>query len=128
MINKIEDKFLPVGTVVRLKEATGCLMISGFCVTKDGDSTKIYDYLGCMYPQGMIAQDTNFLFDHSQIDEVLFKGFVDHQEIDFKVKLNDYLATNNIVSGAAAPNNTVHQSIPAQGNVQPQMFGGNINQ
>lgn len=83
----MKEKFLPIGTVCRLKDATKYLMIIGFCVTKEEDQNKVYDYIGCMYPQGMIAQDVSFLFDHSQIEEILYEGFVSDIEKEFKQQL-----------------------------------------
>ena len=44
------DKYLPIGTVVLLKNATKRLMIVGFCVKGDTDD-KIYDYVGCLYSE-----------------------------------------------------------------------------
>lgn len=125
----MEGKFLPVGTVCRLKGATACLMIIGFCVNKEGDDSKIYDYLGCMYPQGMIAQDTNFLFDHAQIEEIIYMGLINDQERDFKAKLNDYLTSNNVYEKFHS-NNDVNQTqayAAPQANSQPQMFINNNN-
>lgn len=124
----MENKFLPVGTVCRLKGATACLMIIGFCVNKEGDNSKIYDYLGCMYPQGMIAQDTNFLFDHSQIEEILYKGLVNDQEREFKLKLNEFLSSNDIYNTAQSNSSAMNQTFFNQNMVQPQMFTNNNNQ
>ena len=82
----MEEKYLPIGTVCRLKGATKALMIEGFCVRKQEDD-KVYDYLGCIYPHGRVDSNANFLFDHSQIEEILHKGLVNEQELDFKKAL-----------------------------------------
>ena len=90
----MEEKYLPIGTIVKLKDATAeaYLMITGFCVNKEEDETVIYDYLGCMYPQGMIDQNANFLFNHDNIEKILFKGFVNDYEIEFKKELIKFMA------------------------------------
>jgi len=106
----MKEKFLPIGTVCRLKDATKYLMIIGFCVSKEEEQNKVYDYIGCMYPQGMIAQDISFLFDHSQIDEILYEGFVNDIEKEFKQQLNLALKEKygeDIKSDVVAPPATV---------------------
>lgn len=84
----MEKEFLPIGTVVLLKEATKKIMITGFCVTPEEDQEKMYDYAGCLYPEGYITQDQTCLFDHNQIDKISHLGFVDEEEKEFKNKLN----------------------------------------
>ena len=69
------EKFLPIGSVVMLKDATKELMIIGYCMKSEENGDKIYDYLGCVYPIGYISPEVNFLFDHESIDNVLYKGF-----------------------------------------------------
>ena len=86
------NKFLPVGTVVRLKEGKKNIVISGFCPISKEDN-KMYDYCAFLYPEGMIAPEINFLFNHDQIEQILFKGFVTEEEVAFKAKLNNFLAS-----------------------------------
>ena len=69
---------LPVGSVVLLKEATRYIIIIGYAPVEEG-STKIYDYLGCAYPIGVIGHDRSLLFDKSQIDKVIFEGYQDEE-------------------------------------------------
>lgn len=110
----MEEKFLPIGTVVKLKDATAeaYLMITGFCVNKEEDETVIYDYLGCMYPQGMIDQNANFLFNHDNIEKILYKGFVNDYEVEFKKELKKFMADNGIVVGTTvAQSSNVEQSV-----------------
>lgn len=78
------DKYLPIGTVVVLKNATKRLMITGFCSVVESEPNKTYDYAGCLYPEGVIASDENFLFSHEQIDKIYFLGFSDDNEKKFK--------------------------------------------
>ena len=94
----MEKEFLPVGSVVLLKGGTKRVMVTGFCSVDNDDTTKIYDYTGCLYPEGIINSNEICLFNDSQIEQVFFKGFEDQEEIDFKKNLNktvnEYLQKN----------------------------------
>lgn len=85
------EKYLPVGTVVRLKGAEKRLMIIGFCVNAENNES--WDYSGCLYPEGLLSSDQIAVFDHSQISEIYYKGLVDDEEKEFKTNLKDYLAS-----------------------------------
>ena len=87
----IEDKYLPIGTVVMLKGGTKRVMITGFCSMEEKNNDKMYDYNGCMYPEGIISSDKTLLFNHDQIEKIYFKGFVDDEETKFKEQLNNVI-------------------------------------
>lgn len=80
-------KFLPVGSVVLLKEGKKRLVITGFCCSDREENSKIYDYCGCLYPEGFISSDSNLLFNHEQISKIYYLGLVDEEEKKFKDKL-----------------------------------------
>lgn len=86
------EKYLPIGTVVLLKGGKKRVMITGFCCTDKGNNDKVYDYIGCLYPEGVITSDKNLLFDHSQIDKVYHLGLVDDEEKKFKDSLKELMA------------------------------------
>ena len=85
------DKYLPIGTVVMLKGGSKRIMITGFCCSDNKDTTKIYDYSGCLYPEGTISSDKVLLFYHNQIDKIYHLGLVDEEEKEFKSKLKEFL-------------------------------------
>ena len=89
----MQDKFLPVGTVVLLKNGSKRIMITGFCTTADDDPSKVYDYSGCLFPEGFIEVDKNLLFDHDQIERIDHMGLVDDEEKAFKIRLNELIKT-----------------------------------
>lgn len=89
----MKEKFLPLGSVVLLKNATKRLMITGFYVKTDENGEKTYDYVGCLYPEGVISSKENCVFNHEQIDKIFFIGYSDDEEKSFKEKLNK--AVNN---------------------------------
>ena len=87
-MNEIGEKYLPIGTVVMLKGGSKRVMIAGFCAMAEEAGDKIYDYSGCIYPEGFISSMQTCLFDHEQIEKVYFKGYEDEEEMQFKKKLN----------------------------------------
>ena len=101
-MNNVGEKFLPLGTVVMLKGASKRLMITGFCTMAAEDANSVmYDYSGCMYPEGVISSDQTALFNHDQIEKIYHMGLVDQEEKDFKVKLNQLLYANSTVAESA---------------------------
>lgn len=84
----MKEKYLPIGTVVLLKGGKKRAMITGFCSVAQENQQKIYDYSGCVYPEGYLSSNQVCLFDHDQIEKIFFEGFVDEEEIQFKEKLN----------------------------------------
>ena len=102
----MEEKFLPIGTVVMLKGGSKRLMITGFCTMDAKNPDTMFDYCGCLYPEGIVRSDQNGLFNHDQIERVYHKGLVDEEERQFKAKLNELLASNpNGMSGTSSNNN-----------------------
>lgn len=89
-MNEIKEKFLPVGTVVLLKNGKKRVMITGFCVTPQGKE-EAYDYSGCLYPEGFLSSNQNCLFNHNQIDKVFHMGLIDEEEIKFKEQLKSLI-------------------------------------
>ena len=81
------DKYLPIGSVVLLKGGTKKVMITGFCSIAEEHQEKIYDYCGCVYPEGYLSSDEVCLFDHDQISEICSTGFEDEAEKEFKSTL-----------------------------------------
>ena len=80
-------KFLPIGSVVLLKESQKRIMIVGV-KQKQADSDKVWDYSACLYPEGIIYPDRLFLFDSEQIERLFFVGFQDGEGLNFLNKLN----------------------------------------
>lgn len=84
----MREKYLPIGTVVLLKGGKKRAMITGFCSVAQENQEKVYDYSGCVYPEGYLSSNQVCLFDHDQIDKIYFLGYEDEEEIMFKQKLN----------------------------------------
>ena len=89
----MKEKYLPIGTVVLLKGGRKRAMITGFCSVAQENQEKIYDYSGCVYPEGYLSSNQVCLFDHDQIDKIFFLGYEDEEEKAFKDKLNKIVAS-----------------------------------
>lgn len=132
----MDKKYLPLGTVCRLKNGQKNLMIIGFA-TSPGDKTDvIYDYMGVFHPEGFFSPDINILFNHDQIEEILFSGLVNDEVTKFNNRLNEFVQQGTIDGqvpdlsnlGNNAVNDAVVQTQQQPQNVnvaQPQMFTGN---
>lgn len=82
---------LPIGSVVRLKGAEKRLMIFGVRQTNE-QTNQEYDYIGVLYPEGNMGEEMRFLFDHSDIDQIVFQGYSDEERVQFLDKLQEYFA------------------------------------
>lgn len=85
----MEEKFLPIGSVVRLKGATDCIMITGYLAIREVEPDVVYSYSGCAYPQGFIGKNYTLMFNHDQIEEVCFKGYVTEEQQVYNRHVND---------------------------------------
>lgn len=103
-MNEIGEKYLPIGTVVLLKNAEKRIMITGFASMSSQTGDSIFDYSGCVYPEGFLNYEEVCVFNHDQIDRVFYKGFVDDEEVAFKKELADQL------SKISVPNDTTSQN------------------
>ena len=84
-------ELLPIGSVVLLEEGKKKLMIFGVKQT-DNETEKEYDYIGVLYPEGSLGEKGQFLFNHQDIKEVVFKGFEDEERTSFLEHLAEYYA------------------------------------
>ncbi len=87
----IGEKYLPVGTVCLLQNGSKKVMVTGFCVKSPDTADRVFDYIGCLYPEGVISSDQNLLFDHNQIAQVFYKGYESEEETQFKAKLKEVI-------------------------------------
>lgn len=83
-------ELLPLGSIVVLKQGSKRIMICArYQLSKR--TKKFYDYGACYYPEGLIESDKLFMFQHEDIERVIFKGFQDQEEVDFIAKINQIL-------------------------------------
>jgi len=88
---------LPNGSIVLLKGGNKRLMVYGRkqLVTDDGEEDihtqeentteqPMYDYIGVPYPEGYISQEYTYVFNHSDIIDIIFRGYEDEEEEEFQ--------------------------------------------
>lgn len=84
------NELLPIGTIVLLKDGEKKLMINGVMQSDIAESGKEYDYLGILYPEGHIGDQFQYLFNHEDISEIVFRGYEDDERKEFIDKLAAY--------------------------------------
>ena len=80
------NKDLPIGTVVLLRGGLKKVMITGYSSVSREDSEKVYDYNGCIFPEGLM-ENIYCLFDASQIEDVLYMGLESEEKVNHINKL-----------------------------------------
>lgn len=81
----MKEKYLPIGSVVTLEDATKKLMITGYLPTSEDH--RVFDYNACIFPEGVLSADKTLAFNHDRIKEIHYTGF-DNDEYQ---KFNDDL-------------------------------------
>ena len=113
------SRLLPIGSVVLLNNGTKKVMITGFYSVPANDNSKVYDYCGCLFPEGVVSSEQNLLFDHNQIMRVYYMGYTSEEEKEFKNKLAEIINSGNeapsVENQPAAPveNNASIEPAPA---------------
>ncbi len=92
----MEEKYLPIGSVVMLKNGKKRLMVTGYAQIDMQKRDKVYDYSGCMFPEGVISTDKTLLFNHSDIEKIYCIGFKDEEQLQYNKKLQEVLTPENI--------------------------------
>ena len=77
------SNLLPIGSVITVKEANKKMVIIG--ILQKSKDTK-YDYMAVLYPEGYLTQKQIYLFNHEDIEEVHFLGFMG---VDYQVFRNN---------------------------------------
>ena len=78
-MKEINEKFLPIGTVVKLHGGEKKAMITSYLIFPTGKAEikDVYDYGACAFPQGIIDSKSAIGFNHSDISEVIHMGLED---------------------------------------------------
>lgn len=85
------------GSIVLLKGGNKRLMIYGRkqLITDEGikniqaqggnvPEDSMYDYIGVFYPEGFIDEEHTYIFNHSDIIDIIFEGYEDEEEEEFQ--------------------------------------------
>ena len=84
----MKEKYLPVGSIVLLKDAVKRIVIVGYCC-KAEKSDEVFDYCGYLFPEGVLKTSQVALFNHSQISQIDHMGLDDDEFKRFNQKLKD---------------------------------------
>ena len=87
----MNDMFLPIGTIVSLKDAKEKIMITGYLPVLEEEKV-IFDYCGCFFPEGYLSANSNSLFNKTDIAKVEFLGPMDDPSYKEFVSKLDTLA------------------------------------
>lgn len=79
-------ELLPIGSIVTVKEGTKKLMITGR-MQYDQENNTLNDYLACLYPEGIIGDEYHYLFNHNEIEEVIYTGYESEEDKEHLEKL-----------------------------------------
>lgn len=94
--NMDPKKLLPVGSVVLVKEANKKMMIIGILQTSE--KTR-YDYMAVLYPEGYLSQEHIYLFNHEDIEEIAYIGFMGAEHQVFRSELAGLLEKMDELDG-----------------------------
>ena len=67
--------YLPIGSLVALKQDLGCWIIAGYLPHTQEDS--VYDYFAVPFPLGMLGAQDYLCFDRNAISHIIHTGFCD---------------------------------------------------
>ena len=81
------NQFLPIGTIVKLLNLKKKIMVTGFLMKNEN---QVYDYCGCIYPEGINDEYKRFHFNKNDIIEVVKLGLVDKETQEVLNKVNNY--------------------------------------
>lgn len=76
-------ELLPVGSVVLMKNAVKKLMVIGLKPVKTDEPQTEYDYIGVLFPEGYLGNESCFLFNHEDINDVVFRGYDNPERREF---------------------------------------------
>ena len=86
-----EKTILPIGSVVLLKGGKKKIMVTGYCMKLKEEPDKIYDYNGCIFPQGVIKSTITSVFNHDQIEKIYFLGYRNEESEEFFKRVDEQL-------------------------------------
>ena len=86
---------LPIGSVIRLAGGEKRLMIYGVKQSDNEGDGKEYDYVAVLYPEGNLGTEYQYMFNHSDIEDVYFRGFEDIERQNFIELISKAYSSNS---------------------------------
>ena len=88
------EELLPIGSVVLLQGGTKKLMVIGIKPVSADKPNDVYDYIGVLYPEGFLSNEHNYLFNHVDINDVVFMGYNNPERKAFMKALSEAYLNN----------------------------------
>ncbi len=79
----MSKKYLPIGTIVKLKDIDKLAMIGGYFPSGASRPDYVWDYSGFAFPEGMIGNDQILQFDNESIEKIIVMGYQDATQMSF---------------------------------------------
>lgn len=76
-------KYLPIGTVVKLKNIDKLTIIAGYFPRGEAKNGYVWDYSAFPYPEGMIDNEKIVQFDNEAIEKIVVMGYQDELQMQF---------------------------------------------
>lgn len=76
-------KYLPIGTIVKLKNVDKLTMIAGYFPRGEAQNGHVWDYAAFPYPEGMIDNEKIVQLDNEAIERVIVMGYQDELQMSF---------------------------------------------
>lgn len=92
----IEKQILPIGTICKLKNKSGNIMIIGFLKLEYSNTITKYDYFGCKYPEGMLLSNETTSFNDNDIESIIYEGYKDEKFNQFSEKLKNFSSSKEM--------------------------------
>lgn len=106
----MKEKYLPIGTVVTLKEGTKKIMIIGYCPINENN--EMFDYTACPFPEGVITPNRIIAFNHENIEIINQLGMDNEETQNFNKTLNEIVKNVENMKKVKFPNdNFLEQKI-----------------
>ncbi|MCK1222207.1 DUF4176 domain-containing protein [Streptococcus uberis] len=97
----MENKILPLGSVVTLKNGDGSqLLIVTRAAIIEEDGVEVYfDYGSVLIPQGMVSPENVYFFNIENIENIIFKGYENTDEINFQNNYEQMISKTSYPKG-----------------------------
>lgn len=91
--------FLPLGSIVKIRGSLRKTVIVGRgLMTIVGDKALFFDYGGALYPEGIVG-DQIIYFNHSDVEEVVFRGFENEENAEMIRNLHNWMEKSDAEKG-----------------------------
>ena len=124
----MEEKYLPIGTVCTINNSNKKVMIMSYFSIEYNNSAVMYDYKGCVYPEGLLLPSQAVSFNHSDIVSVDYLGYknedfeVFNSNLNRKVEKEEVKNDNAVIKNFQFDENGVvifDPTVPQKENAEP---------